>query len=103
MGHGHGHGHATAAAANRGRLTIVLALMLVVAAVQVAGAYGAGSLALLADAGHTVTDSFGVLLALIAVWFAARPPSTVRTFGYQRAEVLAAAVNALVLFGLCAF
>ncbi|MFC3995303.1 cation diffusion facilitator family transporter [Nocardiopsis sediminis] len=100
---GHGHGHATAAAANRGRLTIVLALMLVVAAVQVAGAYGAGSLALLADAGHTVTDSFGVLLALIAVWFAARPPSTVRTFGYQRAEVLAAAVNALVLFGLCAF
>jgi cobalt-zinc-cadmium efflux system protein len=58
---------------------------------------------LLADAGHTVTDSFGVALALFAVWIAARPPSAVRTFGCQRAEVLAAAVNALVLFALCAF
>ncbi|MUL42552.1 cation transporter [Streptomonospora sp. PA3] len=103
MGHGHGHGGATAAAANRSRLAIALALMLAVAAVQLAGAAASGSLALLADAGHTVTDSFGVALALVAVWIANRPPSAERTFGLQRAEVLAAAVNALTLFALCVF
>ncbi|MGQ4267301.1 cation diffusion facilitator family transporter [Nocardiopsis changdeensis] len=101
-GHGHGHGH-TAGAANRGRLALVLALMLGVAVVQVAGAAFSGSLALLADAGHTVTDSFGVALALVAVWIAARPARGRSTFGHQRAEILAAAVNALVLFVLCAF
>ncbi|MFC4866805.1 MULTISPECIES: cation diffusion facilitator family transporter [Streptomonospora] len=105
MGHGHSHGHGdtTAATANRGRLAIALALMLSVAGVQVAGAAASGSLALLADAGHTVTDSFGVALALVAVWIANRPPNAERTFGLQRAEVLAAAVNALTLFALCAY
>ncbi|WP_184583176.1 cation diffusion facilitator family transporter [Lipingzhangella halophila] len=102
-GHGHGHGHVTAGSANRGRLTVVLLMMLSVAGVQVVGAATTGSLALLADAGHTVTDSIGVLLALAAVWIASRPACTKRTFGYQRAEILAAAVNALVLFVLCAF
>ncbi|MEE2035852.1 cation diffusion facilitator family transporter [Nocardiopsis sp. CT-R113] len=103
-GHGHGHGHGiTAGAANSGRLALVLAMMLTVAVVQVAGAAYSDSLALLADAGHTVTDSFGVALALAAVWIAARPATSKRTFGYQRAEILAAAVNALVLFLLCGF
>ncbi|GAB2489959.1 cation diffusion facilitator family transporter [Nocardiopsis aegyptia] len=102
-GHGHGHGMATAGAANRSRLAIVLALMLSVAVAQVLGAAFSGSLALLADAGHTVTDSLGVALALVAVWVASRPATTQRTFGFQRAEILAAAVNALVLFVLCGF
>ncbi|KOX24216.1 cation diffusion facilitator family transporter [Nocardiopsis sp. NRRL B-16309] len=102
-GHGHGHGMATAGAANRSRLAIVLALMLCVAVAQVLGAAFSGSLALLADAGHTVTDSLGVALALVAVWVAGRPATTQRTFGFQRAEILAAAVNALVLFVLCGF
>ncbi|PDP86951.1 cation transporter [Glycomyces fuscus] len=104
LGHGHDHGHgATAGAANSRRLAVVLGMMLVVAVVQVLGAAFSGSLALLADAGHTVTDSFGVALALVAVWIAARPATSRRTFGYQRAEILAAAVNALVLFVLCGF
>lgn len=103
MGAGHDHGHVTAGAANRGRLAIVLGMMLTVAAVQVVGAAYSGSLALLADAGHTITDSLGIGLALIAVWFAAKPATDQRTFGYQRAEILAAAVNALVLFVLCGF
>src|SRR5690625_1823185 len=102
-GHAHGHSHATAAPANRGRLLIALVLMLSMAVVQVIGAASSGSLALLADAGHTVTDSFGVVVALMAVWIANRPPSTARTFGLQRAEVLAAAVNALTLFALSGF
>lgn len=103
MGAGHDHGPITAGAANSRKLALVLGLMLVVAAVQVIGAVYSGSLALLADAGHTVTDSFGVALALAAVWIAARPATGQRTFGFQRAEILAAAVNAIVLFALCAF
>ena len=103
MGAGHDHGHVTAGTANRGRLAIVLGMMLTVAAVQVVGAVYSGSLALLADAGHTVTDSLGVALALVAVWVAAKPATDRRTFGYQRAEILAAAVNAIVLFVLCGF
>ncbi|GAA1464537.1 cation diffusion facilitator family transporter [Nocardiopsis exhalans] len=103
MGAGHDHGPITAGAANSRKLALVLGMMLVVAAVQVTGAAFSGSLALLADAGHTVTDSFGVALALAAVWIAARPATSKRTFGFQRAEILAAAVNAIVLFALCAF
>ncbi|GAA1085085.1 cation diffusion facilitator family transporter [Nocardiopsis metallicus] len=103
MGAGHDHGPITAGAANSRKLALVLGMMLLVAAVQVAGAVFSGSLALLADAGHTVTDSFGVALALAAVWIAARPATSKRTFGFQRAEILAAAVNAIVLFALCAF
>ncbi|MDS1271975.1 cation diffusion facilitator family transporter [Lipingzhangella sp. LS1_29] len=103
MGSGHDHGHRTAAQAHRGRLVAVLGMMLSVAVVQVLGSVASGSLALLADAGHTLTDSFGIVLALFAVWLAGRPASMKRTFGLQRAEILAAAANALVLFGLCAF
>ncbi|MEU3019176.1 MULTISPECIES: cation diffusion facilitator family transporter [unclassified Nocardiopsis] len=103
MGAGHDHGPITAGAANKGRLALVLGMMLTVAVVQVTGAAFSGSLALLADAGHTVTDSLGVALALAAVWIAARPATSKRTFGFQRAEILAAAVNAIVLFALCAF
>lgn len=103
MGAGHDHGPITAGAANSRKLALVLGLMLVVAVVQVTGAAFSGSLALLADAGHTVTDSFGIALALAAVWIAARPATSKRTFGFQRAEILAAAVNAIVLFALCAF
>ncbi|MEU2940346.1 cation diffusion facilitator family transporter [Nocardiopsis alba] len=103
MGAGHDHGTITAGAANSKRLALVLGMMLSVAVVQVTGAAFSGSLALLADAGHTVTDSFGVALALAAVWIAARPATAQRTFGFQRAEILAAAVNAIVLFLLCGF
>ncbi|MEV2277975.1 cation diffusion facilitator family transporter [Nocardiopsis sp. NPDC049922] len=102
-GHGHGHGTMTAGAANSRRLALALGLMLTVAVIQVGGALVSGSLALLADAGHTATDSFGVALALAAVWIATRPATTKRTFGFQRAEILAAAVNALALFALCGF
>ncbi|GLW09173.1 cation transporter [Microtetraspora sp. NBRC 13810] len=105
MGHGHGHGHTerTAAAAHRGRLVIVLVLTTTVLVVEAVGAVLSGSLALLADAGHMATDAAGVALALFAVWMAARPASARRTFGYQRAEILAAAVNAVLLIGLSAY
>ncbi|MEU4408251.1 cation diffusion facilitator family transporter [Streptosporangium sp. NPDC023963] len=102
MGHGHGHGHTTptAAAAHRGRLVVVLLLTIGVLVVEVVGAALSGSLALLADAGHMATDAAGIALALFAVWMAGKPASARRTFGYQRAEILAAAINAVVLLAL---
>ena len=61
------------------------------------GAALSGSLALLADAGHMLSDAAGVTIALLAAWIAGRPASDQRTYGYQRAEVLAALANALIL------
>ncbi|MGX9898752.1 cation diffusion facilitator family transporter [Arthrobacter sp. SA17] len=98
MGHDHGHTHGmTATGRHRNRLIAVLAITLAVVLVQIAGGIVSGSLALLADAGHMLSDAAGVFVALLAAWIAARPASDLRTYGYQRAEVLAALANALVL------
>jgi cobalt-zinc-cadmium efflux system protein len=102
MGHDHSHSHGLAAggtgtAKHRKRLVAVLCITLAVVLVQIIGALLSGSLALLADAGHMLSDAAGVSIALVASWIAARPASDQRTYGYQRAEVLAALANALVL------
>ncbi|MGH3936631.1 MAG: cation diffusion facilitator family transporter [Pseudonocardiaceae bacterium] len=93
-GHGHGHG---AAPSDRRRLSWALAIISMVLLVEVVGTAVTGSLALLADAGHLVTDVLGLAVALIATVLAQRPPSQDRTYGLGRAEVLAAALNALIL------
>ena len=98
MGHDHSHAHGiTATGKHRKRLVAVLSITLAVVLVQVIGAALSGSLALLADAGHMLSDAAGVFIALLAAWIAARPASDQRTYGYQRAEVLAALANALIL------
>ncbi|GAA1774883.1 cation diffusion facilitator family transporter [Pseudarthrobacter sulfonivorans] len=98
MGHDHSHTHGiTATGRHRKRLITVLAITLTVVLVQVVGAALSGSLALLADAGHMLSDAAGVTIALLAAWIAGRPASDQRTYGYQRAEVLAALANALIL------
>lgn len=105
-GHGHGHGHAHGASAlqqSRRRLAVVLGLTASFALAEVVGGWLTGSLALLADAGHMATDSLGILLALLAARVAARPATERHTFGFHRAEVLAAAANGLLLLGLCIF
>ncbi len=94
MAHAH---RPTAAARSRGRLTATLVVTAAFLLVEVAGALWSGSLALLADAGHMLTDVGGLALALFAIWIAARPPTPEKTYGYYRAEILAALVNALVL------
>ena len=94
--HSHGGGHA-------GRLAIVFALTLVYLLAEVAGAWLTNSLALVADAGHMLTDAAGVGLALLAIRFARRPATPERTYGYHRAEILAAAINAVVLLGVSLF
>ena len=93
----------SAAAASRGRLVAVFGLTLAIFAVEIVGGFASNSLALLADAGHMLTDVAGIGLALLAIWIGARPAGPGRTFGYQRLEILAAVVNALLLFGVGAF
>jgi len=99
------HDHAPAAgirdASNRRLLATALALTASVMLVQVAGAILSGSLALLADAAHMFTDAAALVVALIATGIAARPADDRRTFGYQRAEVLGALANGVILIALC--
>src|SRR6188508_2099803 len=103
MGHGHGHGHAAGRAADRARLRWVLAVTGSVLVVELVGAWLSGSLALLADAGHMATDAGAVVLALGASYVAGLRGGPRSTFGYHRAEILAALVNALVLLGVCGY
>jgi cobalt-zinc-cadmium efflux system protein len=81
----------------------VLAIGITILAIEVIGALFTGSLALAADAGHVLTDVVGIALALGAIRLADRPASDARTFGWYRAEVLAALLNALLLLGLVAY
>lgn len=99
MGHGHGQG---AGVRHRGRLALVLALSVGVLVVEAIVAWITGSLALLADAGHMLGDSFGIAMALAAITVAQRggEPGSRRTFGYLRTEVIAAGINGMVLLGL---
>lgn len=85
---------------NRRLLTISLCLTATVMLVQVVGALFTGSLALLADAAHMFTDSSALVIALIASTVAARPANDRNTYGYQRAEVFGALVNAVILIAL---
>jgi len=96
------HRHGSAAAAHRGRLVAVLLLSIGILGVEAIGGIASNSLALLADAGHMLTDVAGVAMALLAIWFAGRKPTSDRTFGYLRVEILAAVTNAFLLFGVAA-
>jgi cobalt-zinc-cadmium efflux system protein len=100
MGHEHG---TSAAGAHRGRLLLVFLLTSGVLIVEAVGGFLAGSLALVADAGHMLTDAAGIGLALLAIWFGTRPATPARTFGFYRVEILAAVVNAVLLFGVAGF
>jgi cobalt-zinc-cadmium efflux system protein len=102
MGFGHGHGHGepatgTAAYGYRRRMAVVLGIIVSITLIQVIGAWLSGSMALLADAAHSLTDGTGVAVALLATMIAARPASAKRTFGLQRVEILAALTNAVVV------
>ena len=101
-GNSHRHGRVTD---SRRKLTLVLVLTAIYMVAEALGAWLAGSLALLADAGHMLTDVAALGLALMAVWFSSRPATSSKTFGYHRLEILAALVNgvALVVIALLIF
>lgn len=100
MGVGHDHGSATN---NRNRLAVALAITCTVLVAEVIGAVWTGSLALLVDAAHMLTDSLGLVVALVAATLMGRPASPRRTWGWQRAEVIAAATQAAVLLVVGAY
>lgn len=106
--HGHddhaGHDH-SAHLRETSRRSLIIALVLIggFMIVEVIGGILSGSLALLADAAHMITDAAAIALALLALWVAGRPASVERTFGYHRAEVLAAMLNALSLWLIAAY
>ena len=85
---------------NRRPLAIALGITATFLLIEVIGGLVTGSLALLADAAHMLTDVIALALALFAVWLAAKPPTARRSFGYLRAEVLAALVNAATLIAV---
>ena len=97
---GHGHAHR---GAGRRSLTVALVLTFSYILVELVGGLVANSLALLADAGHLLTDAAALALALLAMWIAGRPASIQRTFGFQRTEILAALFNALSLWLIAAW
>lgn len=103
-GGGHEH-HSHGAADSRRRLSLVLSLTAVYMIAEAYGGWFTGSLTLLADAGHMLTDVAALTLALMAAWFSARPATPRKTFGYHRLEILAALVNgvALVVISLLIF
>ncbi len=104
--HGHaGHTHAPSADADRRWLTVALALIATFMGVEVVAGLLAGSLALLSDAAHMLTDAASIALALVAARFAAKPARGAYTFGFGRAEILSAQINGaalLVLAGVIA-
>lgn len=100
-----GHNHYHRSSSNWRRLSVVLILTAAYMVAELVGAWWTGSLALLADAGHMFTDVAALILALTAVWFASRPATSKKTFGYYRLEIIAALVNgvALVVISLMIF
>jgi len=100
MGHDHAHAHGVSADADRGKLIIALALIVGFMCVEVAVGIAVGSLALLADAAHMLTDAAALALSLVAIRLASRPAAGAMTYGLKRSEILAAAVNGSTLLVL---
>ncbi len=94
-----GHEHAS----NRSRLSLALAITSTILLTEIVGALLTGSLALLVDAAHMLTDAGGLLLALFTANLATKPANTRRTWGYGRAEVLSATAQATILLGMGVF
>jgi cobalt-zinc-cadmium efflux system protein len=110
-GHDHAHGggggahagHDHARDANARQLTLALALTGTFLVAEVIGGLVFGSLALLSDAAHMFTDAAALAIALAAIKIGQRPADERRTFGYRRFEILAAAFNAVLLFGVALY
>jgi cobalt-zinc-cadmium efflux system protein len=103
MGHGHGHGHGVGRTADRRWLAAALALIVTFMAVEFVVGLIAGSLALISDAAHMLTDAAAIALALVAIRLAARPAQGGYTYGLRRAEILSAQANGITLLLLAAW
>ncbi len=97
MSHDHSHGGEVD---HRGRLAVAFGITCTVLVAQAVGALLAGSLALLVDTAHMLTDAVGLLMALVAAHLARRPSTSRRTWGFRRAEVLGALGQSAVLLAV---
>ncbi|MCK5392306.1 MAG: cation transporter [Deltaproteobacteria bacterium] len=100
--HDHSHSHDVKNIKEKRALGIVLGLTFCFMIVEAVAGFYTGSLALLSDAGHMLTDVFALSLAFFAIWFSQKPPTSTKTFGFYRAEILAAFFNSLLLFAISA-
>lgn len=97
----HAHQHSQSGSAkNKRNLIIVFILTSTYLIAEVIGGFMTGSLALLADAGHMLTDVAGLALAIFAIWFSEKPANPSKTYGYYRVEILAAVANCVILIGI---
>ncbi len=97
------HDHVSASFRHKGRLLLILGLTAAFMVVEATVGFLTDSLVLVADAGHMLTDVAGLVLALVAIWFAQRPPNERKTYGYYRAEIVAALFNALLLLAVSGY
>lgn len=102
-GHNHSHSHSIKTSKEKKALGIVLGLTFTFMIVEAVAGFYTSSLALLSDAGHMLTDVFALSLAFFAIWFTEKPSTSTKTFGFYRAEILAAFFNSLLLFAISAF
>ncbi|MFF0344596.1 cation diffusion facilitator family transporter [Kribbella sp. NPDC004875] len=103
MSAGHGHGHGVSAAADKKLLSGALALIVGFMAAEVVVGIAAGSLALVTDAAHMLTDAIAIGLALLAIRLAAKPPAGGYTYGFKRVEILSAQANGITLLLLAVY
>jgi cobalt-zinc-cadmium efflux system protein len=103
MSAGHGHGHGVNAAADRKLMSGALALIVGFMIAEVIVGFAAGSLALVTDAAHMLTDAIAIALALLAIRLAAKPPAGGFTYGFKRVEILSAQGNGITLLLLAAY
>jgi cobalt-zinc-cadmium efflux system protein len=101
--HGHCHGHAHGAGADEQRIAWAFSLIVIFMAIEVAGSIWSGSLALLADAGHMVSDAAALGMSWTALRIGRRPADPKRSYGYRRLEVLVAFANGCTLFAIAAW
>ena len=103
MALGHNHSLTNDRNDQRKRMLKVLAITLSFMLIEIVAAFFTKSLALLADAGHMLTDVGALSLGLIALWFAGKPPTVGKTYGYYRSEILAGFINAFLLVAVSIF
>jgi len=105
MAHGHSHHLRSSSLSQQSALGIALGLTALFTLVEFVGGYLTNSLALIADAGHMLTDVAALGLSIFAVWFSSRPATAAKTYGFLRVEILAALINgsALLLISLAIF
>ena len=105
-GHGHSHGHNQFEESREGNKKGLIIALIITTGIMILEFFGGlitNSLALLSDSGHMLSDASSLFLSLIAIWFASRPPSPRKTYGFYRFEILAALFNGVTLFIIAGF